>query len=141
LVTTRQLISTDTEICATKKQGISPVFFREFIMNTLILLAALSSQITFKTSQQENMTTIVPQVTLAQSCDCQVQIVSVREGQGGQSSSRQQNTLFIPANQTIDLMRLSLNINEGDTVKIVVTVSDGKSLHLSQQWSPAERSL
>jgi curli production protein len=141
LVTTRQLISTDTEICATKKQGISPVFFREFIMNTLILLAALSSQITFKTSQQENMTTIVPQVTLAQSCDCQVQIVSVREGQGGQSSSRQQNTLFIPANQTIDLMRLSLNINTGDTVKIVVTVSDGKSLHLSQQWSPAERSL
>ena len=36
-------------------------------MNTLILLAALSSQITFKTSQQENMTTIIPQVTLAQS--------------------------------------------------------------------------
>jgi curli production protein len=32
-------------------------------MNTLILLAALSSQITFKTSQQENMTTIIPQVT------------------------------------------------------------------------------
>ncbi|MCR1325694.1 curli assembly protein CsgC, partial [Enterobacter sp. BT1268] len=29
-------------------------------MNTLILLAALSSQITFKTSQQENMTTIIP---------------------------------------------------------------------------------
>jgi curli production protein len=141
LVTTRQLISTDTEICATKKQGISPVFFREFIMNTLILLAALSSQITFKTSQQENMTTIIPQVTLTQSCDCQVQIVSLREGQGGQSSSRQQNTLFIPANQTIDLMRLSLNINAGDTVKIVVTVTDGKSLHLSQQWSPAERPL
>ena len=44
-------------------------------------------------------------------------------------------------NQTIDLMRLSLNINAGDTVKIVVTVSDGKSLHLSQQWLPAERSL
>lgn len=52
-------------------------------MNTLILLAALSSQITFKTSQQENMTTIIPQVTLAQSCDCQVQIISLREGQGG----------------------------------------------------------
>lgn len=51
-------------------------------MNTLILLAALSSQITFKTSQQENMTTIIPQVTTAQPCDCQVQIVSVREGQG-----------------------------------------------------------
>jgi hypothetical protein len=28
------------------------------------------------------MTTIIPQVTLTESCDCQVQIVSVREGQG-----------------------------------------------------------
>ncbi|MDI5399875.1 hypothetical protein MJN39_24315, partial [Salmonella enterica subsp. enterica serovar Kentucky] len=29
-----------------KKQGISPVFFREEIMHTLLLLAALSNQIT-----------------------------------------------------------------------------------------------
>lgn len=110
-------------------------------MNTLILLAALSSQITFQTSQQGNMTTIIPQVTLTESCDCQVQIVSLREGQIGQSSSRQQNTLFIPANQAIDLMRLSLNISAGDTVTIVVTVTDGKALHLSQQWSPGGRAL
>lgn len=110
-------------------------------MNTLILLAALSSQITFQTSQQGNMTTIIPQVTLTDSCDCQVQIVSLREGQSGQSSSRQQNTLFIPANQAIDLMRLSLNISAGDTVTIVVTVTDGKALHLSQQWSPGGRAL
>ncbi|AMZ77865.1 MULTISPECIES: curli assembly chaperone CsgC [Enterobacter] len=110
-------------------------------MNTLILLAALSSQITFQTSQQGNMITIIPQVTLTESCDCQVQIVSLREGQSGQSSSRQQNTLFIPANQAIDLMRLSLNISAGDTVTIVVTVTDGKALHLSQQWSPGGRAL
>ncbi|HDT4955297.1 TPA: curli assembly protein CsgC [Enterobacter kobei] len=110
-------------------------------MNTLILLAALSSQITFQTSQQGNITTIIPQVTLTESCDCQVQIVSLREGQSGQSSSRQQNTLFIPANQAIDLMRLSLNISAGDTVTIVVTVTDGKALHLSQQWSPGGRAL
>ncbi|HDT4262935.1 TPA: curli assembly protein CsgC, partial [Enterobacter kobei] len=57
------------------------------------------------------------------------------------SSSRQQNTLFIPANQAIDLMRLSLNISAGDTVTIVVTVTDGKALHLSQQWSPGGRAL
>ena len=110
-------------------------------MNTLILLAAQSSQITFQTSQQGNMTTIIPQVTLTESCDCQVQIVSLREGQSGQSSFRQQNTLFIPANQAIDLMRLSLNISAGDTVTIVVTVTDGKALHLSQQWSPGGRAL
>ncbi len=40
-------------------------------MNTLILLAALSSQITFNTSQQGDMTTIIPQVTLTTPCDCQ----------------------------------------------------------------------
>lgn len=51
-------------------------------MNTLILLAALSSQITFKTSQQGNMTTIIPQVILTEPCECQVQIVSLRQGQG-----------------------------------------------------------
>ncbi|HDC4444557.1 TPA: curli assembly protein CsgC [Enterobacter cloacae] len=110
-------------------------------MNTLILIAALSSQITFNTSQQGDMTTIIPQVTLTTPCDCQVQIVAEREGQSGQSTSRQQNRLFIPANQTIDLMRLSLNIGTGDTVNIIVTVSDGKSLHLSQQWSPPEKRL
>ncbi|MBM3073927.1 curli assembly protein CsgC [Enterobacter sp. RHBSTW-00994] len=105
-------------------------------MHTLLLLAALSSQITFKTSQQGNMTTIIPQVTLTEPCECQVHILSTRQGQGGQSTSQQQNTLSIPANQTIDLMRLSLNIDTGDAVNITVTVSDGKQLHLSQQWSP-----
>lgn len=109
-------------------------------MNTLILLAALSSQISFKTSHQGNMTTIIPQVTLTEACDCQVQVLSIRQGQGGQSTSRQQNTLSIPANQTIDLMRLRLNIGTGDRVSVVVTVSDGKSLHLSQQWVPSNAS-
>jgi hypothetical protein len=51
-------------------------------MNTLILLAALSSQITFKTSQQGNMTTIIPQVILTESCECRVQVLSVRQGLG-----------------------------------------------------------
>ncbi|MHA0863575.1 curli assembly chaperone CsgC [Enterobacter wuhouensis] len=110
-------------------------------MNTLLLLAALSSQITFQTSHQGNMTTIIPQVILTESCECQVQILSVRQGQGGQSTSQQQNSFSIPANQTIDLTRLSLNIGAGDRVKITVTVSDGKSLHLSQQWSPPDSAL
>ena len=101
-------------------------------MSTFILLAALASQITFSTSQQANMTTIIPQVTLADACECQVEVLSVRQGQ---STSRQKNTLFIPANQPIDLTRISLNIRSGDAVKIIVTVSDGKSLHLSQQWN------
>ena len=115
-----------------------PCFFLEFIMHTLLLLAALSSQITFKTTQDGEMTTIIPQVVLTEPCICQVQILSVRKAQGGESSSNQRNTLSIPANQAIDLSRLSLNLSPTDSVKIVVTVSDGKSLHLSQQWPASE---
>lgn len=103
-------------------------------MNTLLLLAALSSQITFNTTQQGEMYTIVPQVTLTQPCLCRVQILAVRDGKAGQSQSRQEQTLSLPANQPVDLMKLSLNIAPDDNVKIIVTVTDGQSLHLSQQW-------
>lgn len=54
-------------------------------MNALLLLAALSSQITFNTTQQGDMYTIIPEVTLTQSCLCRVQILSLREGSSGQS--------------------------------------------------------
>ncbi|EBJ7660368.1 curli assembly protein CsgC, partial [Salmonella enterica subsp. enterica serovar Cerro] len=37
----------------------------------------------------------------------------------------------------IELSRLSVNISSEDSVKIIVTVSDGQSLHLSQQWPPS----
>lgn len=109
-------------------------------MNTLLLLAALSNQITFSTTQQGDIYTITPQVTLTQPCVCQVQILALRDGVAGQSQSRQKKTLSLPANQAIDLTRLSLNISAQDTVKIVVTVSDGQSLHLSQQWPPSAKS-
>lgn len=107
-------------------------------MHTLLLLAALSSQITFKTTHDGEMTTIIPQVILTEPCVCQVQIISSREGQGGQSTSSQRSTLSIPANQPIDLTRLSLNISPKDSVRIVVNVSDGQSLHLSKQWPGSE---
>ena len=105
-------------------------------MNALLLLAALSSQITFNTTQQGDMYTIIPEVTLTQSCLCRVQILSLREGSSGQSQ-KQEKTLSLPANQPIALTKLSLNISPDDRVKIVVTVSDGQSLHLSQQWPPS----
>ncbi|MDA6845710.1 curli assembly chaperone CsgC [Escherichia coli] len=111
-------------------------------MNALLLLAALSSQITFNTTQQGDVYqgdvyTIIPEVTLTQSCLCRVQILSLREGSSGQSQTKQEKTLSLPANQPIALTKLSLNISPEDRVKIVVTVSDGQSLHLSQQWPPS----
>ncbi len=92
-------------------------------MNTLLLLAALSSQITFNTTQQGDVYTIIPEVTLTQSCLCRVQILSLREGSSGQSQTKQEKTLSLPANQPIALTKLSLNISPDDRVKIVVTVS------------------
>ncbi|MFK5751199.1 curli assembly chaperone CsgC, partial [Escherichia coli] len=61
----------------------------------------------------------------------------LREGSSGQSQTKQEKTLSLPANQPIALTKLSLNISPDDRVKIVVTVSDGQSLHLSQQWPPS----
>lgn len=103
-------------------------------MHTLLLIAALANQITFNTTQQGEMYTIIPQVTLSQPCVCQVQVLALRDGKSGQSQTQQKTMLSLPANQTIDLTKLSLNISADDSVKIVVTVSDGQSLHLSQQW-------
>ena len=81
-------------------------------MHTLLLIAALANQITFNTTQQGDMYTIIPQVTLAQ----------------------QKTSLSVPANRPIELTKMSFNISPEDSVKIIVTVSDGQSLHLSQQW-------
>lgn len=64
-------------------------------MNTLLLLAALSSQITFNTTQQGDVYTIIPEVTLTQSCLCRVQILSLREGSSGQSQTKQEKTLSL----------------------------------------------
>lgn len=64
-------------------------------MNALLLLAALSSQITFNTTQQGDVYTIIPEVTLTQSCLCRVQILSLREGSSGQSKKRPSHCLLI----------------------------------------------
>ncbi len=105
-------------------------------MHTLLLLAALSNQITFTTTQQGDIYTVIPQVTLNEPCVCQVQILCARRRRG-QSHTQQKQTLSLPANQPIELSRLSVNISSEDSVKIIVTVSDGQSLHLSQQWPPS----
>ena len=106
-------------------------------MHTLLLLAALSSQITFNTTREGDNYTITPLVQVRQDCVCQVQIITEREGAAGVSQSRQRNTMTLPANQTTAISRIHLNISAHDNVKILVTVSDGQSLHLSRQW-PAE---
>ncbi|MEY5460978.1 curli assembly chaperone CsgC, partial [Salmonella enterica subsp. enterica serovar Corvallis] len=89
-------------------------------MHTLLLLAALSNQITFTTTQQGDIYTVIPQVTLNEPCVCQVQILSVRDGVGGQSHTQQKQTLSLPANQPIELSRL----REGANKQVISSQAD-----------------
>lgn len=108
-------------------------------MNSLLLAVALSNSIAFNVTHQGDIYTITPQVTVAQECLCQVSIQTVREGAGGISNIQQSKTLKLPANQPIDVSHMQLNIAAHDTVKVVVTLTDGQALHISAQWPTAER--
>lgn len=108
-------------------------------MNSLILAAALSNAIAFNVSQQGEMVTVTPQVTVTQSCLCQINVQTVREGQGGTSNIQQNKTLNLPANQPVDLAQLRLTMGAHDTVRIVVTLTDGQALHLSAQWPSGQK--
>ncbi|WP_435954297.1 curli assembly chaperone CsgC [Dryocola sp. BD626] len=105
-------------------------------MHTLILLAALSNQLTFATQQQGNIYTIEPVATLTSDCRCSMTLAATRSGAAGQSTSSQQSSVQIKANQPIKLTSLSLNIDPGDSVAITVTLTDGKDIHLEKQWTP-----
>ncbi|WP_330982082.1 MULTISPECIES: curli assembly chaperone CsgC [Enterobacterales] len=108
-------------------------------MNTLLIAAVLTNSIAFNVTHQGDMYTITPQVTVTQPCQCQVNIQTVREGSGGTSNIQQSKTLKLPANQPIEVSRMQLTISPSDTVKVVVTLTDGQALHLSAQWPSAER--
>ncbi|WP_342321141.1 curli assembly chaperone CsgC [Kosakonia sp. BYX6] len=105
-------------------------------MHNLLLLAALSSQITFTTAHHGDVYTVTPLVQVAQDCVCQIQIITERQSGGGMSQSRQRNLMSLIANQPTALSHLTMNIPPDADVRITVTVSDGQSLQLVQQWSP-----
>lgn len=69
-------------------------------MHTLLLLAALSNQITFTTTQQGDIYTVIPQVTLNEPCVCQVQILSVRDASGDKAiHSKNKRYLYLLINR------------------------------------------
>lgn len=108
-------------------------------MHTLILLAALTSQIGFDAHQQGDMWTVTPQVTLKEDCLCRVQMETSRHGAAGNSTTRQSARVNIRAGEPYALSRVSFSAQPGDDVTVTVTVTDGQALHLSGQWSPPGR--
>ncbi|MCT4704285.1 curli assembly protein CsgC [Enterobacteriaceae bacterium H20N1] len=105
-------------------------------MHTLILLAALSNQLTFDTRQEGNIYTIEPVATLTTDCQCSMKLAAIRSGTSGQSSSNQRASVSIKANEPIKLASLRLNIDPGDNVTITVTLTNGKDINLEKQWAP-----
>ncbi len=105
-------------------------------MYTMVLLAALSNQIVFDAQQQGSVWTVVPQVLLAQDCECQIQVEAVRKGSSGNSNTRQRSQAHIKGNAPFQVSRLVINVEPGDDLIIKVSVSDGKTVNLTQQWSP-----
>lgn len=108
-------------------------------MNTLILLAALASQIGFDAHQQGATWTITPQVTLTEDCDCRVQLETARHGVSGNSTTRQSARVTIKAGAPFALSQITLSAQPGDDVTVTVTVTDGQAVNLSRQWSPPGR--
>lgn len=108
-------------------------------MHTLLLLAALGNQLTFDTQQQGNTYIIEPVATLTQDCQCMVKLTAQSSGTAGQSNSSQSKPVFIKGNQPTKLSRMSLELSPGDRVTILVTVTDGKDIHLEKQWASPGR--
>lgn len=104
-------------------------------MPILFLLAALGNQLTFDTRQQGNTYTIVPVATLAQECECRVKLTPMSSGASGQSNSSQSSTVLIKANQPTPLSQMQLTLSAGDSITIMVSVTDGKEIHLEKQWA------
>ncbi len=104
-------------------------------MHTLILLAALANQLTFDTQKQGARYTITPVATLSVDCQCLMTLAATRSGTSGQSTSRQQSSVAIKANEAKKLASLSLNIDPGDSVTLRVTLTDGQDINLQQQWT------
>ena len=109
-------------------------------MHTLLLLAALSNQITFDAVQQGEVYTITPQVVLSEDCFCQVQILAIRQGEAGESRTQQRKTLSLRANQPTALMRMSMTISPKDHVTLTVNITVGNNRHPSTKWSPQNKS-
>lgn len=104
-------------------------------MYTTVLLAALTNQIVFDVQYQGSIWTVVPQIMLTRNCDCQIQLAVARTGASGNSNTRQRSRAHIKGNHPYSVSRLSVNVEAGDSLIIHVSVTDGKTVNLTQQWS------
>lgn len=101
-----------------------------------MLLAALASQISFHASQQGTAYILRPDVVVARNCRCVVTLEVIRHGQGGEIHSRQQRQLLLYAQRPQTLAQLRLTLKAHDDARVIVTVSDGESINIINEWRP-----
>lgn len=104
-------------------------------MHALVLLAALTNHIAFDAAQNGSLWTIVPQVTLSEDCECQIQLEAIRKSASGNSNTTQRSRALIKSHQPYTVSRIQINAEPGDELTITVSVSDGNMIHLTKQWS------
>ncbi len=96
-----------------KETGRKPCFFSGEEYECLLLLAALSSQITFNTTQQGECTPLFLKSLLLNLVCAEYKFVPARRQFRAKSDEARKDPL-LPANQPIALTKLSLNISPDD---------------------------
>lgn len=80
-----------------------------------------------------NLYKITPMAQLKRACTCQVDFSVTHQGSAGQSTSHQQNTVALTPDTVQPLGLVKLSVNAGDLTQVVVTLTDGDTLHLEKQ--------
>ncbi|TPG63333.1 curli assembly chaperone CsgC [Ewingella americana] len=102
-------------------------------MHVLLIAAVLSNQLWFDTQADADTYVVTPMATLADSCSCQISIAVSHRAAQGQSTSRQQRNVTLPANQPLPLGQMRFSMQKGDWTQITVTLTDGKGLLMAKQ--------
>jgi len=102
-------------------------------MQALLIAAVLSNQLWFDTQTDADVYTVIPMTTLTRDCACEVSIAVSHRGRQGQSTSSQQGSLKLNANQPISLGQMRFTMQKGEWVQIIVTVKNSQGLRLERQ--------
>lgn len=102
-------------------------------MHVLLIAAVMSNQLWFDTQTLADNYVITPKAMLAESCDCQLSIAVSHHAGQGQSTSRQQGSIKLAANQQQSLGQMRFSLQQGDYTQITVTLTDGNGLRVENQ--------
>lgn len=101
---------------------------------SILLAAAIGHQLWFNVLQDGVSYTVVPVARLDNACECRLVVEVKRRGVQGESRSVQQQSVSLAAGQAREIGKMTFSANQGDSVQINVTLSDGDSVSLSERW-------